>query len=81
MREAALCLKNMAVNDENSVLIGKFKGVEHLLQLINSNKSDTLRKVAAITIQTLAKNSENMKIIEVLKTRSTEFQQRGDSNR
>lgn len=70
VRESALTIKNLAVNDENSAFIGKLKGVEHLLHIINTSKSDQLRKVAALTIQSLAKNTDNMKIIEQLKNRN-----------
>lgn len=67
LREAILCMKNMCMNEENSAQIGKQKGVELLLQIVNTSKSDAVRKAAVLTIQALARNSENIKIIETLK--------------
>lgn len=56
VREAVLCLKNVAMLEENSAEIGRLHGLEQLLQVINVSKSDTLRKMAAFLIQTLAKH-------------------------
>ena len=45
VREAALCLKNLAQNDENNDLIGRCGGVNELVQLVETSASDSIRKV------------------------------------
>ena len=56
LREIALCLKNLAMNSENCQIIRKLNGVEYLLQIYNSTKSESLKKIITFAIRTITKN-------------------------
>ena len=56
MKEVILCLKNLSLNEDISTKIGKLRGLEMILHTINTSKNENLKKVCALTVQSLAKN-------------------------